>query len=116
MNEKFKQWLDGCAVASGLLGAGVRQPDGTCFSHSYNEECPAESLDEVLRCLGDSLPSFATHGLLPRWLTWTFDKGQIRLAERADGLLLGLVIQPNSPAAENLDLLTEDFFNLDLKD
>ncbi len=62
MNEKFKQWLDGCAVASGLLGAGVRQPDGTCFSHSYNEECPAESLDEVLRCLGDSLPSFATQG------------------------------------------------------
>jgi hypothetical protein len=51
---------------------------------------------------------------LPRWLTWTFEKSQIRLAERSDGLLLGLVIQTNSPAAENLDLLTEEFFNLDL--
>ncbi len=116
MNEKFKLWLDGCAVASGFLGGGVRQSDGSCISHSYNEECPRESVDEILHCLGDSLPSFATHGLLPRWLTWTFEKGQIRLAERADGLLLGLIIQPNSPAAENIDLLTEDFFNLDLND
>jgi hypothetical protein len=116
MDQKFKQWLDGCAVASGLLGGGVRRLDGTCLSHSFNENCPRERLEEALRCLGDSLPSFATHGLMPRWLTWTFEKGQIRLAERADGLLLGLAILPNSPAAENLDMLTEEFFNLDLTD
>jgi len=114
MNEKIKQWLDGCALASGLLGGGVRLPDGTCVSHSFSENCPQERLEQVLNSLSDSLPSFATHGLLPRWLTWTFEKSQIRLAERADGLLLGLVIQANSPAAENLDLLTEEFFNLDL--
>jgi hypothetical protein len=53
---------------------------------------------------------------MPRWLTWTFEKGQIRLAERADGLVLGLAIRPGSPAAENLDLITEEFFNLDLAD
>ena len=116
MNEKFNQWLDGCALAPGLLGGGVRRPDGTCVSHSFHENCPRERLEESLHCLADFLPSLATHGLSPRWLTWTFEKGQIRLAERADGLLLGLAIQPNSPAAENLDLLTGEFFNLDLTD
>ena len=69
-----------------------------------------------MRCLGEFLPALANSGLTPRWQTWTFEKGQIRLAERADGLLLGLAIQPNSRAAENLDLLTDEFFNLDLTD
>jgi len=116
MNRKLKQWLDGCAVAPGLIGGGVRLTDGTFVTHSFNETCPRERLEEALRCLGDSLPSIATHGLMPRWLTWTFEKGQIRMAERADGLLLGLAIQSDTPAADNLDLLTEEFFNLDLAD
>lgn len=116
MNQKFKQWLDDCALAPGLLGGGVRRPDGTCVSHSFHGSCPGERIEESLRCFGDFLPTLATHGLSPRWLTWTFENGQIRLAERADGLLLGLVIQLNSPAAQNLDLLTEEFFNLDLAD
>jgi hypothetical protein len=116
MNHKFKQWLDGCALAPGLLGGGVRRTDGSCLVHSFNENCPADRLEEILRGLGDFLPSFAKHGFSPRWLTWTFEKSQIRLAERADGLLLALAIRPNTPAAENLDLLTEEFFNLDLSD
>ena len=116
MNQKFKQWLDGCALAPGLLGGGIRLPDGTCVSHSFHENYPCERLEETLRRLGDFLSAFANHGLSPQWLTWTFEKGQIRLAERADGLLLGLAIQTNSPAAQNLDLLTEGFFNLDLTD
>ena len=116
MKEKFKTWLDGCGVASGLLGGGLRLPDGSCISHSFNENCPRDRLEEALRALSEFLPALANSGLTPRWQTWTFEKGQIRLAERADGLLLGLAIQPNSPAAENLDLLTDEFFNLDLTD
>ena len=116
MNEKLQRWFESCALAPGLLGCGVRQPDGTCVSRSFHETCPHERLDEALLCLGDSLPSFAAHGLMPRWLTWTFEKGQMRLAERRDGFLLGLAIQPNSAAAQNLDLLTEEFFALDLTD
>ncbi len=115
-HEKLKQWLDSCALAPGLLGGGVRLPDGTCVSHSFHENCPRERLEEALRCLGDSLPSFTAHGLLPRWLTWTFEKGQLRLAERGDGLLLGLAVEPSSAAAQNIDLLTQEFFSLDLAD
>jgi hypothetical protein len=116
MNEKLKQWFDRCALMPGLLGCGVRLPDGTCLSKSFNPNCPSERLEEALICLGDSLPSFFAHGLMPRWLTWTFEKGQMRLAERADGLVLGVAVEPNSIAAENLDLLTEEFFKLDLAD
>lgn len=116
MNEKFKLWLDGCALAPGLIGGGLRLPDGSCISHSFDENYPRDRLEEALRALSEFLPSLSNHGLTPRWLTWTFEKGQIRLAERADGLLLGLAIQPNSPAAENLNLLTDEFFNLDLTD
>jgi hypothetical protein len=31
---------------------------------------------------------------------------------RQDGRLLALTVQPNTPAAENLDLLTEEFLAL----
>jgi hypothetical protein len=116
VNEKLKEWFDRCALAPGLLGCGVRLPDGTCVSQSFNSNCPRERLDEALHCLGDSLPSFSPHGLKPRWLTWTFEKGQLRLAERADGLLLGVAVEANSPAAQKLDLLTEEFFTVDLTD
>jgi hypothetical protein len=116
MKEKLNQWFASCALAPGILGCGVRLPDDTCVSQSFNENCPRERLDQALQSLGDSLPSFSAHSLAPRWLTWTFEKGQMRVALRPDGLLLGLAIQPNTPAAENLDLLTEEFLTLDLKD
>jgi hypothetical protein len=114
MKEKLNQWFASCALASGILGCGVRLPDDTCVSQSFNDNCTRENLDQILQSLGDSLPSFSAHGLAPRWLTWTFEKGQMRVALRPDGLLLGLAIQPNTPAAENLDLLTEEFLTLDL--
>ena len=99
-----------------MSGCGVLLPDGNCVSHSFNDLCPQESFNEALRCLGDSLPALFAHGLAPRWLTWTFEQGQMRVALRPDGLLLGLASQPNTPAAQNLDLFTEDFLALVLAD
>src|SRR5271170_73558 len=112
MNNTINQWFAGCAIVPGILGCGVRLPDGTCVSQSFHDTCTRERLDQALQNLGDSIPSFSAHGLAPRWLTWTFEQGQLRVALRLDGLLLGLAIQPNSPAAENLDLLTEEFLAL----
>jgi hypothetical protein len=114
MNKMINQWFASCALAPGILGCGVRLIDGTCVSQSFNAGCPRERLDKVLQSFGDSMSSFPAHGLAPRWMTWTFEHGQLRVALRPDGLLLGLAIQPNSPAAENLDLLTEEFLALDL--
>ena len=116
MNNTLNQWFASCALAPGMFGCGVRLPDGTCVSQNFNDNCPRERLDQALQSLGDSLPSFSAHGLAPRWLTWTFEQGQLRVALRPDGLLLGLAVQPNSPAAKNLDLFTEEFLALNLTD
>jgi hypothetical protein len=114
MNDVINQWFASCALAPGILGCGVRLPDGTNVSQSFHTGCPGEHLNLALQNLGASLSSFSAHGLTPRWLTWTFEQGQLRVALRPDGGMLGLAIQPNSPAAENLDLLTEEFFALNL--
>jgi hypothetical protein len=115
VNEKLQNWLDRCALTPGMFGCGVRLPDGGCVSHNFNELSPQSAFDEVLRQLADSLPTFSRHGFAPRWLTWTFEKGQLRVAQRADGFLLALASLPDSDAAKNLDLFTEDFLALDLK-
>ncbi len=114
MNQMITQWFASCALAPGILGCGIRLTDGTCVSQSFSGICPRERLDQALQTLDESLAAFTTHGLAPRWLTWTFDLGQLRVALRPDGLLLGLAIQPNSPAAEKIDLLTEEFLALKL--
>lgn len=114
MNNSIEQWFASCAVVPGILGCGVRLPDGACESRSFHGACPRERLAQALQILGDSIPSFSAHGLAPRWLTWTFEQGQLRVALRPDGGLLTLAIQPNSPAAENLDLLTEEFLALNV--
>jgi hypothetical protein len=114
MNQMIIEWFASCALAPGILGCGVRLPDGTCVSQSFSDDCPRERLDQALQTFGESFSTFTVHGLEPRWLTWTFERGQLRVARRPDGLLLGLAIQPNSPAAENMDLLTEEFLALNL--
>jgi hypothetical protein len=114
MNNSIEQWFASCAVLPGILGCGVRQPDGVCVSQRFHDSCSRERLDQALQSIGDSLSAYSTHGLAPRWLTWTFEQGQLRLVLRPDGRLLALVLQPNSPAAENLDLLTGEFLALNL--
>jgi len=114
MNDALNQWLDQCALAPGMSGCGVRLPDGTSFSRTANVLCPQAFFEETMRHLADSLPSIFAHGLAPRWLTWTFEQGQLRVAPRPDGVLLTLAVQPNSPAAQNLDLFTVEFLAMDL--
>jgi hypothetical protein len=114
MNDVINQWFASCALAPGILGCAVRLPDGTNVSQSFHSSCPDERLQLALQSMGDSLSSFSAHGLTPRWLTWTFEQGQLRVALHPDGVILGLAIQTNSPAAENMDLLTEEFLALNL--
>jgi len=48
----------------------------------------------------------------PHWSTWNFDRGQIRIVERADGWLLGLVVRADSITAPNLDPLSREFLSV----
>ncbi|MGA2683672.1 MAG: hypothetical protein ABSF51_01340 [Verrucomicrobiota bacterium] len=112
MNDTLQEWLATGAIASGLLGCGMRLPDATCLSHSFNEICPRERLDQVLHQLAETTTFLTSHGLAPRRLSWTFEQGQIYLFPRPDGALLVLATQPNTEAAENVDELAEEFFSL----
>ena|SRR6202142_986281 len=112
MNDTLQEWLATGAIASGMLGCGMRLPDATCLSYSFNEICPRERLDQVLQQLEKTMTLLAGQGLVPRRLTWTFEQGQIFLFPRPDGALLVLATQPNTEAAENVDELAEEFFSL----
>jgi hypothetical protein len=114
MNDTLNQWFASRTSEPGLLSFGVRLPDGNCASQSFSNDYPCDQFDETLRSLAETLPLFSQNGFVPRWLTWTFEQGQMRVALRPDGLLLCLAIQPNSPAAQNLDSFTQDFLALNL--
>jgi hypothetical protein len=100
------------ATVPGLLGCGLRLPDATCLSYSFDETYPRERLNDILHQLAETMTLLADHGLPPRRLTWTFEQGQIFLIPRPDGALLALATQPNSEATENVDQLAEEFFSL----
>jgi hypothetical protein len=115
-HDVFNQWLDGCAGVSGMLGGGARLPDNVCLTKSFNEKWPREHLDKALPHFASAISMLSNYGFNPRWLTWTFAKGQIRLAAHPRGPLLALATEPNTPAAQNLDQFTEQFLALDFGD
>jgi hypothetical protein len=116
MNSALDQWLASCARAPGTLGCGVQRPGRDCVSRSFHEDIPQTHLAETLRCLAELSPAFSGHEPVPRWFTWAFEAGQMRVVVRPDGATLALVIQANSPAAGNLETLTEEFLALELTD
>lgn len=116
MNPALDQWLASCARASGTMGCGVQLPDRTCVSRSFNERIPQNHLDETLRCLAEATPVFSEHGLFPRWFTWAFESGELRVIMRPDGAVCLFVVANHSPAAENLEKITGEFLELKLAD
>jgi hypothetical protein len=90
MNDILQEWFVTGATAPGMLGCGIRLPDSTCQSYSFNDMCPREHLDQVLHQLAETMTLLASHGLAPHRLTWTFEQGQIFLITRPDGTLLAL--------------------------
>lgn len=115
-HEAFTQWFAGCAGAPGVLGGGLRLPDGVCLAESFNDKWSREKLEETLPQLAAALTMLSNYGFAPQWLTWTFKQGQIRLVAHSGGSLLALAVEPNTPAAHNLDQFTQEFLALDFGD
>lgn len=111
--DALNEWIAGSAIVPGMIGAGVRLADGACLTKSFNETWPPEQLEKALQMLAAALKMLSNYGLPARWLTWTFAKGQIRIAAHSAGPLLALAAEPNTPAAHNLDQFTEEFLALD---
>jgi hypothetical protein len=116
MNPALDQWLASCDRAPGALGCGVQLPDRACVSRSFKEGFPQTHLDETLRCLAELSPVFAGQGLFPRWFTWAFEAGQMRVVLRPDGAVFVLAVQNHSEAARNLEAITTEFLGLKLTD
>ena len=114
MNNTLQKWLTSDAIVPGMLGCGALLPDRTCLSYSFKDTYPREQLDSMLHQLAETMALFASNGLVPRRLTWTFEQGTVLLVARPDGLLLGLATQLNTEAAKNVDQLAKDFLALDL--
>jgi hypothetical protein len=112
MSNTSQEWLAPGATVPGLLGCGLRLPDATCLSYSFNEMYPREHWDHLLNQLAEMMTLLSGQGLAPCRLAWTFEQGQIFLIPRPDGALLALATQPNTEAAENVDQLAEEFFSL----
>ena len=112
MSNTSQEWLAAGTTVPGLLGCGLRLPDATCLSCSFDETYPREHWDQIMNHLVEAMTVLTGQGLAPRRLTWTFELGQIFLIPRPDGALLALATQPDTEAAENVDQLAEEFFSL----
>jgi hypothetical protein len=112
MNEAIKEWLVAHAEVQGLLGCGVRTPANLCVCHGHDQNCPPEKMEKMLNQIAEAQPWLFQDGALPRWMTWTFEYGQIRFVNRPDGMLLGLAVRVDTDAAQHLDQLAGEFLAL----
>lgn len=112
MNEVFIQWLSARAEVQGLLGCGIRAGETLCACHSNDQNCSADQMEKMLHRIADAQPWLFQDGPQPRWSTWIFEQGQIRVVSRPDGLMLGLAVRVDTDAAQNLDQLSAEFLAL----
>jgi hypothetical protein len=111
-----EQWLAGRASPPGMLACGVRRPDGKLVCRSLEEICPPGTMEKILGQFDALRAALFSDQLAPRWSTWVFDQGQIRLVPRPDGWLLGLIARSESDAVPKLDPLSTEFLSLKLGD
>jgi hypothetical protein len=114
MREFNQEWLVRRAAAPGTLACGLRGPDGVARCHSLEEICSVNRMEKILAQFEGIRSAVFSDALAPRWSTWTFERGLIRLVQRPDQWLLGLVVQFDSEAAFKLDGVCQEFLVLDL--
>jgi hypothetical protein len=107
-----KTWLAEHATAAGTLGNGVRQADGKIICHSADESCSAVRMEKILRQFDGMKLTLFKDTVPPRWSTWAFEQGLIRLVARSDGWLFALAVRTESDAQQSLDPLTREFLAL----
>lgn len=112
MKDRAQQWLVDRALPSGMLGCGLRRPDGQCVCRSLEETCPPGKVERILAQFESLRAAVFKDPPAPRWHTWAFDQGVIRFVERPDGWLLVLVVRTESDALPGLDPLSQEFLSL----
>ena len=108
------EWLMNRASPSGMLGCGLRQPDGKLMGRSIEESCPASQIESVLAHFDTISAEVFIETPAPSWSTWSFEHGRIRFVERPDGWRLVLAARTDSEAMNLLDELSLEFLSLGL--
>jgi hypothetical protein len=114
MKSAAQTWLAERASPPGTIACGLRKPDGQVVCHSLEELCSPDRMERILSQFGGMTSSLFTPEFAPRWTTWSFEQAQIRLVQRPDGWLLGLVIRAQSDAYPRLDPLSAEFLSAKL--
>ena len=109
MKDDFKSWFAGLAVVPGMLACGVRRPGGKCVGHGDENKFPLEKIEKLLRRFAEPNQPMAATEFSPRWITWVFEYGHLRVVSHPDQWILLLLAGPETEAAQELDRLSEDF-------
>jgi hypothetical protein len=109
MNDSALKWLTSRAATPGTLACALRHPDGHCLCHTVDAACPEAVMERILVQF-ESLASVpSAEPAAPRWSTWSFENGQLRLVTRPDGWCLAVVVRNESEAATALDAASQEF-------
>lgn len=109
MKADFKTWFAALPNVPGMLGSGLRRPNGKCIAHGDGKNHPDEKIEKLIRQFAELHEPLVAAGLSPRWSTWAFEYGYIRFVPRPDKWLLMLLVSPETEAARELDRLAEEF-------
>lgn len=115
MKDPVKEWLPPRVTAAGVLACGLRRPNGKLAAQCADASCPPAAMENLLRQLDGSRTLFANEKSSPRWVTFSFEHGQIRFVARPDGWHFAVVVRPETDAAQALDGWCEEFLGLKLK-
>ncbi len=109
MSESINRWFSRTARLPGLSGCGLRYPDGTVYSRSWEPHLSEALLNEIWERL---LPiaAVAAEGT-PESLRWTFDKSLVLAATRPAGPTFFALFtrKPDQPDAPGFDRLLHEF-------
>lgn len=114
MKDPAKEWLPPRLTIAGGLAGGLRRPNGKLAVQCADANCPPVAMENLLRQFDGVRALLATEKPAPKWVTFSFELGQIRYVPRADGWLLALVVRPETEAAQALDKVSEEFIALPL--
>lgn len=93
MKQELNLWLSQQTRLPGVLACGLRYTDRTSFSQQWARTVPADALEKSLACLNDLWRVLRLHGFQAQWVRWGYAKGWFYAAQRADGVLLGIITQ-----------------------
>ena len=118
MREVIQGWLADRPRLPGVLACGVRFPDKSTITESYDKDFPASTLENVWRCVGDAFQVMSAHRMAPTTMRWVHENAVLYCTRRPDGIVLSLFTSPNPADVDlgNLERLLRGFRTLEAPD